>query len=1016
MPQDKEQAESLKAFANELYGKKNFKAAYQKYTEAIKADGTNAIYYANRAATISHPFADSYMNACTDANKAIALDPSYVKGHARLAAGSAGLGKWDSAIEAWKKALALLPQVDTQLSPTERKLKEQFQSELQKAEVASNQRDDGHTISVDDWKKTPWQRAMAEEDKLRVDGIVNSSGWVMLHAYREFSEGVTTMKSLTSRTIDGKQALLGRLDSLISHQWNYARLSECFLVAFYVLFIAAFELNNALAMFEVQKFGAWSKVGPKVVMEEAPKRLRKEGWNSVRPAISTTVRAWFMAGCLAFKMSRQLGAAYEYLFQTVQLLQWGQRLWHDIPTESKGVVFQQTFIRGVQRLKLEVMLGRLMMKENVTYTKKQVADEALAIIEDVEANPPQGEFDPGFVLSFWVYPKAEALATMGWYYMQTAFASTQLEDAMTAFTKSYEYYLQASAILPSDEEFAFQYLHVALEALWFSSQPIEKQLPLFVRLNTVGQAMMRFWMTSPTSEQRNGQLQVLMSYTNQVMSGLSSGKYQKDNIAKPSTIKSKDKWGNASIIYINGLGLWSSAIEAWEKALECFLLDDNVLTSSERQLKEQCQQELQKAQLALIPSSSAPGDPTNHTFKEEDLSKLAWHRAMDEEGQLIAEKKPSSGWVILYAYRDFCRGVETMKGLSTRVENGETVLFAKPDAVIDLSNGILRDTRVFHFDSADWVDKYNKQVMFEAQYYNGWTKAGSKAIMDEAPKRLKRDGWKWLRPALSITIRSWVIAGCMSGKTGQYGPALEYLSQTTELLEWGRRVWHNVSSDDKGAIFDPTFIRGVKRLKLDVMHAQLASKKPCSFSREQLSDEALALISEAEDNPPEPSSQTDPGFLCSFWTYPRAEALGILGWCHVQAALEARSPSAANTEFANACQYYVRASEGVPPDDEKAAQYLYVALETLWWQGKPLKDQIPMLIKLNELTTALKRFWEVSPTSQPRDRQLLMAKGFATRVLVGLSSSEYSPESVVKPRRLKGQDKWAATNTIWVDI
>lgn len=93
---------------------------------------------------------------------------------------------------------------------------------------------------------------------------------------------------------------------------------------------------------------------------------------------------------------------------------------------------------------------------------------------------------------------------------------------------------------------------------------------------------------------------------------------------------------------IQGLGLWSSAIEAWEKALECFLLDDNVLTSSERQLKEQCQQELQKAQLALIPSSSAPGDPTNHTFKEEDLSKLAWHRAMDEEGQLIAEKKPSS--------------------------------------------------------------------------------------------------------------------------------------------------------------------------------------------------------------------------------------------------------------------------------------------------------------------------------------------------------------------------------------
>ena len=44
-------AERLKAQGNDFHQKGQFKAAYRKYSEAIKEDPKNAVYYANRAAS-----------------------------------------------------------------------------------------------------------------------------------------------------------------------------------------------------------------------------------------------------------------------------------------------------------------------------------------------------------------------------------------------------------------------------------------------------------------------------------------------------------------------------------------------------------------------------------------------------------------------------------------------------------------------------------------------------------------------------------------------------------------------------------------------------------------------------------------------------------------------------------------------------------------------------------------------------------------------------------------------------
>jgi len=43
-------------------------------------------------------------------------------------------------------------------------------------------------------------------------------------------------------------------------------------------------------MFECEMFKAWKDAGPKQVKEEAPQRVKREGWYRTRNALAVTVR------------------------------------------------------------------------------------------------------------------------------------------------------------------------------------------------------------------------------------------------------------------------------------------------------------------------------------------------------------------------------------------------------------------------------------------------------------------------------------------------------------------------------------------------------------------------------------------------------------------------------------------------------------------------------------------------------------------------------------------------------
>ena len=80
--EDKANAEKLKQKGNTLMSGKKYDEAIQVYTEAIDLDSTNPVYYSNRAAAYSSK-AD-HLLAIGDAEKAIEVDPSYVKAYHRL--------------------------------------------------------------------------------------------------------------------------------------------------------------------------------------------------------------------------------------------------------------------------------------------------------------------------------------------------------------------------------------------------------------------------------------------------------------------------------------------------------------------------------------------------------------------------------------------------------------------------------------------------------------------------------------------------------------------------------------------------------------------------------------------------------------------------------------------------------------------------------------------------------------------------------------------------------------------
>ena len=101
-------AEEKKTIANQYFGERKYDHSIEYYCEAIALNPTVATYYANRAFAYIRTEAFGY--AMADANKAIELDPTYLKGYYRRAAANMALLNFHEALKDLRRVAKQAPQ------------------------------------------------------------------------------------------------------------------------------------------------------------------------------------------------------------------------------------------------------------------------------------------------------------------------------------------------------------------------------------------------------------------------------------------------------------------------------------------------------------------------------------------------------------------------------------------------------------------------------------------------------------------------------------------------------------------------------------------------------------------------------------------------------------------------------------------------------------------------------------------------------------------------------------------
>jgi small glutamine-rich tetratricopeptide repeat-containing protein alpha len=102
-PKTKEDADKLKAQGNAAMQKRDYTSAIDLYTQALSLNPLNPIYLSNRAAAYSGAL--RHDEAKSDAEMAVAADPSFAKAWSRLGLAKFALGDAKGSMEAYQKGI-----------------------------------------------------------------------------------------------------------------------------------------------------------------------------------------------------------------------------------------------------------------------------------------------------------------------------------------------------------------------------------------------------------------------------------------------------------------------------------------------------------------------------------------------------------------------------------------------------------------------------------------------------------------------------------------------------------------------------------------------------------------------------------------------------------------------------------------------------------------------------------------------------------------------------------------------
>ncbi|KAJ7094285.1 hypothetical protein C8R44DRAFT_383893 [Mycena epipterygia] len=487
----------LKVQGNALFSAKNFQEADKKYTKAIQAGDEAAdpkglaVVYANRAAC-RLPL-KRYMDAASDARKATRLDPTYAKGFARLATANAALGDYPESKEDWKRALAALPK--SNLTPAQLLQKEQYQVEL-KAVTSSITKLQNQVIPISlPGGREPWVLAAEKLPALRIQRPVGghhiySSAWVIHGAYEEFMNGVNKMNQL--RADGGMLGAVVDISNGVMRDSRVMRMTD-------PQFINKF---NKQVFFEIQRYRPWTQDGPEVVIREALARQRSEGWNSVRPAVSMTIRGWIMKAFMEADLRHTYDVAIELYKCCLDVLRSLRESWIAIPLEDRGVVFEESFVFGIQHLYINAIMHSYDSNPSPKVLEELDKESDLLIREvDQALSHPRAQQpveNPGQVSSFYMYPRGTAYATKGFSCVKKSIVNPN--DAKELCREAALAYIKAAACFPEDDEWRPWFLSTALKNMSPSqSFSLRETLAVMERIRVTAPKAKEIWEYSPFS-------------------------------------------------------------------------------------------------------------------------------------------------------------------------------------------------------------------------------------------------------------------------------------------------------------------------------------------------------------------------------------------------------------------------------------------------------------------------------------------------------------------------------------
>jgi len=440
-------------------------------------------------------------------------------------------------IKFWHRALGALPVEN--LTAGELKQKQQYEAELKTISAQKGNQFPG--IVMQKGTPTPWDRAKAMRFELVGKGeeMLRSSAWVILGAISDWENGMTVLKQLRKIPMPtehgygylGQTGGLGELTNAIIRDPRVFHIKE----------ENWFQLYNDQVLFEAQKFRAWKEGTSKTIIIAARERLKIEGWDSVRPAIATTVRAFVMRGFIELQLRDKADSAVDFFTKALEVLEQGGKIWKDVPTKDRGVVFESTFARGVQSLRFNALLQ--LHESDVgpesKYRLSDVLEEAHNVLRELElAVPPSQGYDPGFISSFYIYPKGQAHAMIGFYHFQMARRCSRLKESTDVvkdhLSKAGKAYLTAADIYPEDDEHHVWYLHCALDSLYGCGTAIKETLPIMRRIRLAIPKMKKIWENSSLAlEGRDRILQHHLWVEEDIESALKEGKFTMEDKVMP---------------------------------------------------------------------------------------------------------------------------------------------------------------------------------------------------------------------------------------------------------------------------------------------------------------------------------------------------------------------------------------------------------------------------------------------------------------------------------------------------